>query len=197
MIGLFGGAFNPPHYGHLELARRALEEFDLERLDVLVSGDPAHKDVDCPVDIRVELSKLAFAGCRARTSRLDPYRYTIDRLRAEPPPDDAIFLMGADQYRDFPTWKEPEAVLEHVQLGVATRAGVDPPALLPGTRAASASSRSTRRRSRRATCALARGEGSRSTGSSRTPSRPRSRAGGCTVGRRYTDGAVLRGDLTA
>jgi nicotinate-nucleotide adenylyltransferase len=40
--------------------------------------------------------------------------------------------MGADQYRDFPTWKEPEAVLEHVQLGVAARAGVDRPPLLPG-----------------------------------------------------------------
>ena len=132
MIGLLGGAFNPPHYGHLELARRALEEFDLERLDVLVSGDPAHKDVDCPVDVRVELAKLAFAGLPRTNVQADPYRYTIDRLRAEPPPDDAIFLMGADQYRDFPTWKEPEAVLEHVQLGVATRAGVDRPPLLPG-----------------------------------------------------------------
>ena len=51
MIGLLGGAFNPPHNGHLELARRALDEFDLDRLDVLVSGDPAHKVVNCPVDV--------------------------------------------------------------------------------------------------------------------------------------------------
>jgi len=132
VIGLLGGAFNPPHCGHLELAQRALEEFDLERLDVLVSGDPAHKHVDCPVDVRFELSKLAFARLPRTNVQADPYRYTIDRLRAEPPPDHAIFLMGADQYRDFPTWKEPEAVLEHVQLGVATRAGVDQPQLLPG-----------------------------------------------------------------
>ena len=134
MIGLLGGAFNPPHHGHLELARRALDEFDLERLDVLVSGDPAHKDVDCPVDVRVELAKLAFAGLPRTNVQADPYRYTIDRLRAEPPPDDAIFLMGADQYRDFPTWKEPDAVLEHVQLGVATRAGVDRPPLASWSR---------------------------------------------------------------
>jgi nicotinate-nucleotide adenylyltransferase len=132
VIGLLGGAFNPPHYGHLELAQRALEEFDLERLDVLVSGDPAHKDVDCPIDVRVELAKLAFAALPRTNVQADPYRYTIDRLRAEPPLGDAIFLMGADQYRDFPTWKEPTAVLEHVQLGVATRAGVDRPPLLPG-----------------------------------------------------------------
>ena len=132
MIGLLGGAFNPPHNGHLELARRALEEFDLERLDVLVNGDPAHKHVDCPVDVRVDLAKLAFAELPRTTVQADPYRYTIDRLRAEPPPDDAIFVMGADQYRDFPTWKEPDAVLERVQLGVATRAGVERPPIAPG-----------------------------------------------------------------
>ncbi len=132
MIGLLGGAFNPPHNGHVELARRALEEFDLDRLDVLVSGDPAHKDVDSPVGVRVGLAELAFADLPGTSVRVDPYRYTIDRLRAEPPPDDAIFVMGADQYRDFPSWKEPDAVLEQVQLGVATRAGVDRPPLAPG-----------------------------------------------------------------
>lgn len=132
MIGLLGGAFNPPHHGHLELARRALDEFDLDRLEVLVSGDPAHKDVDCPVDVRVGLAELAFADLPRTSVRADPYRYTIDRLRAEPPPDDAIFLMGADQYRDFASWKEPDAVLERVQLGVATRAGVERPPLAPG-----------------------------------------------------------------
>lgn len=132
MIGLLGGAFNPPHDGHLELARRGLEEFDLERLDVLVSRDPAHKDVDCPVDVRVDLAKLAFADLPRTSVQADPYRYTIDRLRAEPLLQDAIFLMGADQYRDFPTWKEPDEVLERVQLGVATRAGIDRPPLAPG-----------------------------------------------------------------
>jgi nicotinate-nucleotide adenylyltransferase len=132
VIGLLGGAFNPPHDGHLELARRALDEFDLDRLEVLVSSDPAHKDVACPVDVRVRLAELAFADLPRTSVHADPYRYTIDRLRAEPPLDEAIFLMGADQYRDFPSWKEPDAVLERVQLGVATRAGVDRLPLAPG-----------------------------------------------------------------
>ena len=159
MTGLFGGAFNPPHLGHLELARRALEEFDLDEPQILVSGDPGHKRVECPVEERVALAKLAFADLPRTVVRADPYRYTIDLLRAEQP-DDAIFLMGADQYRDFATWKEPEAVLERVQLGVATRAGVERPRFRPSTRGASASSRSTRRRSPPATCAraLRRGE---------------------------------------
>jgi nicotinate-nucleotide adenylyltransferase len=130
MTGLFGGAFNPPHLGHYELALRALEEFDLDELQILVSGDPGHKHVECPVEERVALAKLAFADLPRTVVRADPYRYTIDLLRAEQP-DDAIFLMGADQYRDFATWKEPEAVLERVQLGVATRTGVERPPVLP------------------------------------------------------------------
>ena len=150
VIGLFGGAFNPPHNGHLELARRALEEFGLDRLDVLVSGDPAHKDVECPVDVRVALAEQAFAGL-PRASSADPYRYTIDRLRAEPPPDDAVFLMGADQYRDFATWKEPDEVLGACGSASRRARGSTGRRSLPGTRGASGSSRSTRRRSRRAT----------------------------------------------
>jgi nicotinate-nucleotide adenylyltransferase len=130
VIGLFGGAFNPPHLGHLELARRAIEEFDLDQVVVLVSGDPAHKEVECPVEVRVELAKRAFADLPNVEVRADPYRYTIDLLRVEEP-EDAIFLLGADQYRDFATWKEPEAVLERVRLGVATRASVDRPPVAP------------------------------------------------------------------
>lgn len=126
MTGLFGGAFNPPHLGHRELARRALEHFELGQLEILVSGDPAHKEVECPVEQRVALAELAFADLPRTVVRADPYRYTIDLLRAEQP-EDAIFLIGADQYRDFPTWKEPLAILELVQLGVATRAGVERP----------------------------------------------------------------------
>jgi nicotinate-nucleotide adenylyltransferase len=130
VTGLFGGAFNPPHYGHLALARGALDRFALDKLVVLVSGDPAHKPVECPVDVRVALAELAFADVPRVEIRADPYRYTIDFLRAERP-ENAIFLIGADQYRDFPTWKEPEAVLELVLLGVATRSGVEPPPVPP------------------------------------------------------------------
>jgi nicotinate-nucleotide adenylyltransferase len=130
VIGLFGGAFNPPHFGHLALARGALATFDLASLEVLVSGGPAHKPVDCPVEVRVALAELAFAGLERTVVRADPYRYTVDLLRAERPAD-AIFLVGADQYRDFDTWKDPRAVLELARLGVATRSGVERPPLRP------------------------------------------------------------------
>jgi nicotinate-nucleotide adenylyltransferase len=131
VIGLFGGAFNPPHLGHVELARRALDEFDLDKLLVLVSDDPGHKPVECPLEQRLALARAAFANLPRTDVVADPYRYTIDRLRAEPV-EDGIFLMGADQYRDFRTWKDPDEVLDRVALGVATRSGVDRAPLTQG-----------------------------------------------------------------
>jgi len=120
-IGLFGGAFDPPHDGHVALARAAKEWFALPRLVVLVSEHPGHKDVDLPADIRLELARAAFPD---EDVRLDPYPRTIDLLRGERF-DDPIFLIGADQFVDFLTWKEPEEVLELSRLGVATRPGFD------------------------------------------------------------------------
>jgi len=120
-VGLFGGAFDPPHNGHVALADCAKERFELPRLTVLVSERPGHKDVDLPAELRLELARAAFPGDDVR---LDPYPRTIDLLRGERF-DDPIFLVGADEFVDFLTWKEPEAVLELARLGVATRPGFD------------------------------------------------------------------------
>jgi nicotinate-nucleotide adenylyltransferase len=120
-IGLFGGAFDPPHDGHVALVRAAKDRFALPHLVVLVSEYPGHKDVDLPADVRLELARAAFPD---EDVRLDPYPRTIDLLRGERF-DDALFLVGADQFVDFLTWKEPEEVLELARLGVATRPGFD------------------------------------------------------------------------
>ena len=120
-IGLFGGAFDPPHDGHVALARAAKERFGVPRLVVLVSENPGHKDVDLPADVRLELARAAFP---ADDVRLDPYPRTIDLLRAERF-DDPLFLVGADEFVEFPAWKEPDAVLELARIGVATRPGFD------------------------------------------------------------------------
>lgn len=120
-IGLFGGAFDPPHAGHVALARAAKEQFELPRLTVLVAERPGHKDVELPADVRLELGRAAFPDDDVR---LDPYPRTVDLLLGERF-DDPIFLVGADQFVDFLTWKEPETVLELTRLGVATRPGFD------------------------------------------------------------------------
>jgi len=118
-VGLFGGAFDPPHLGHVAVARSAKEELDLLRLVVLVAERPAHKDVLLPAQTRLELARAAFPDDEVR---LDPYARTVDLLRAEQF-DDPVFVIGADQFADFLSWQEPNEVLELTRLAVATRPG--------------------------------------------------------------------------
>jgi nicotinate-nucleotide adenylyltransferase len=120
VIGLYGGSFDPPHRGHVELARRAKEELDLGPLRVLVSADPGHKQVGTPADVRLRLAQAAFPDDDVV---LDEHPRTIDLLRAHPEWRDPVFLIGADQFRSFLTWKEPDEVLRLARLGVATRPG--------------------------------------------------------------------------
>jgi len=119
-VGLFGGAFDPPHRGHVELVRRAKEELGLERVIVLVSAAPGHKVVETPAGIRLRLAQAAFPDDEVV---LDEHARTVDTLRAHPAWVDPVFLIGADQFCDFLSWKEPEEVLRRARLGVATRPG--------------------------------------------------------------------------
>src|SRR3954464_2152827 len=116
--GLLGGTFNPPHNGHVLLAETARKRFGLDPLRVHVSTDPPHKRVHVPVDIRLKLTTLAFP--KDIVVR-DDHPYSIDTVKGFG--DDAIFLVGADQFAQFLTWREPAEILEHVRLGVATRPG--------------------------------------------------------------------------
>ena len=119
MTVLFGGAFDPPHIGHVKVAQAAKERYRPERFVVLVSERPGHKDVKLPADARLALARAAFPGDEVR---LDPHARTIDLLRAERF-DDAVFVVGADEFCHFLSWKEPDAVLEHARLAIATRPG--------------------------------------------------------------------------
>jgi nicotinate-nucleotide adenylyltransferase len=119
VTGLLGGTFNPPHNGHLALARAAQEHFDLDDLAVLVAVRPGHKQVQLDADTRLKLARAAFPDYQVEP---DPYERTVDLLRArhwsEP-----LFLLGADPFGDFLTWKDPEGVLALARIGVATRPG--------------------------------------------------------------------------
>jgi nicotinate-nucleotide adenylyltransferase len=120
MIGLYGGSFDPPHRGHVELARRAKNELGLDRLVVLVSADPGHKHVETPADARLRLAQAAFPDDEVM---LDDHARTVDMLRAHPEWRDAVFLIGADEFADFLAWKEPNEILKLARLAVATRPG--------------------------------------------------------------------------
>ena len=116
--GLLGGTFNPPHNAHVLLAETAKERFDLDDLRVLVAANPPHKDVDVDADTRVALTKLALPN---DTVVRDDHPYSIDAVSGFG--DDAIFIVGADQFASFLTWECPDDLLEKVRLGVATRPG--------------------------------------------------------------------------
>jgi nicotinate-nucleotide adenylyltransferase len=122
-IGVLGGVFDPPHCAHVELARTAIAELGLERLLVLVVADPGHKDATTPAATRLELARLAFEDLPNVEVELDSHARTVDSLE-ERQLDDAVLVIGADEFAGFPSWKSPERVLELVRLAVATRPGV-------------------------------------------------------------------------
>jgi len=129
VVGIFGGRFDPPHLGHVALARTAVERFGIDELHVTVVADAAHKPSAATAADRLELARLAFAELDARVE-LEEHRYTVDALEAAGY-DDPIFLIGADELVALPTWKEPERLLELARLGVATRPGYAPATASP------------------------------------------------------------------
>jgi nicotinate-nucleotide adenylyltransferase len=120
VTGLFGGAFDPPHDGHVALLRTARAALDLGEAVVIVAGDPGHKRVDTPAATRLELARAAFPD---ETVVLDEHPRTIETIRAHPEWEGAIFLLGADQFAGFLDWEQPQELLRLVRLGVATRPG--------------------------------------------------------------------------
>ena len=124
-MGVFGGAFDPPHLGHVALARAGVQRFALERLLVRVVADPGHKAVSTPAAVRLELATLAFADVPYAEVALDPFPRTVDSLAALGL-EDPVFLVGADEFVSFLAWKDPDRVLELARLGVATRPGFLP-----------------------------------------------------------------------
>jgi nicotinate-nucleotide adenylyltransferase len=118
-VVLYGGAFDPPHLGHVAVADAARSRFGVERLIVLVSERPGHRTVDASAEDRLALARAAFPRDDVR---LDPHPRTVELLRALDL-DDPVFVIGADQFRHFLDWSEPGEVLERARLAVATRPG--------------------------------------------------------------------------
>ena len=121
---MYGGIFDPPHDGHVALAREAIEHFRLDRLLVRVVADPGHKEVETAPQIRLTLAEFAFAAVDEAEVSLDPFARTVEALEALDL-DDPVFLIGADELAAFPTWTRPGRVLELARLGAATRPGSD------------------------------------------------------------------------
>lgn len=130
-IGVFGGAFDPPHMGHVELAQAAVQEFALDRLVVLPTGHAWHKRrALSAAEHRIAMAKLAFAELpqavvdARETQRAGP-SYTVDTLRelqAENPQAQLYLLIGEDQARALTTWHAWEDLPKLAIICVAARA---------------------------------------------------------------------------
>lgn len=94
---------------------------------VLVTASPGHKPTVLDPATRLELARLAFGDLPDTEVRLDDHPYTVDLLRDEQFKD-AVFVLGADQWAVFDTWKEPEEILRLIPVAVAARPGQPVPA---------------------------------------------------------------------
>jgi len=131
-IGILGGSFNPPHTGHLALARHARDELGLDEVWLMPLHTPHKPAAAGPgPEQRLEMCRLATAGepgiaaCGMEVRRGGP-SYTADTLseiHASHPEAELTFVMGADTALTLPGWRDPERVLELARLAVARRAG--------------------------------------------------------------------------
>jgi len=147
-LGVLGGTFDPPHRGHLALARAAQRQLALDTVWFMPAGQPRMKpEVVTPAAARAEMAALATRGRAGfRVSRIEVDRpgvtYTVDtltQLRQQLGPDAEIYFVLSWQSLDqFPGWRQPERILELARIAAAPRPGTvapDPDGLekrLPG-----------------------------------------------------------------
>ncbi|HET8744954.1 MAG TPA: nicotinate (nicotinamide) nucleotide adenylyltransferase, partial [Ramlibacter sp.] len=145
-VGMFGGAFDPPHRAHVALARAAVQQLGLDRLHVLPTGNAWHKTRTLsPAEDRLAMTRLAFAALPAaqvdeRELRRTGATYSVDTLRelqAEYPGAQLYLLMGEDQAASFTGWHAWQEIAALAVLAVAGRGtgeGLARLRALPGVR---------------------------------------------------------------
>ena len=129
-IGVFGGAFDPPHCAHLALARAAIKQLQLDELKIIPTGFAWHKDRPLSAaEHRLEMTQLAFSGVDRvsideREIKRGGHSYTIDTLEAlqtEDPDSSFFLLIGGDQLAAFTRWHRWQDILSRATVCVAER----------------------------------------------------------------------------
>jgi nicotinate-nucleotide adenylyltransferase len=130
-IGVFGGAFDPPHNAHVALAKAALEQLGLDALYIIPTGQAWHKSRELIAPChRLAMTRLAFENIPRvvvddrELQRAGP-TFTIDTLQAlqaENPQTQLYLFIGADQFAAFRQWHRWEEILELAIICIADRA---------------------------------------------------------------------------
>lgn len=133
-IGVLGGSFDPPHWGHLQLANEAYKQLNLDTVLWMPTGHPPHKSEPTPAYHRIAMIEIAIAYqpnfliSRRDIDRPGPH-YTadlLDLMRNDYGDNTSFwFLIGQDSLRDLSDWHEPESILKYCRLGVYPRQGYE------------------------------------------------------------------------
>jgi nicotinate-nucleotide adenylyltransferase len=132
-IGIYGGTFDPVHYGHLKVAEAVLSAFALDRIFFVPAFTPPHKRKRMISSPFHRMAMLALATADSTTMFVStveleapsrPYTIeTLGRLQTELQPARLFFMMGADSFIDVTSWRDYEAILSEYDVIVATRPG--------------------------------------------------------------------------
>lgn len=133
-IGIMGGTFNPIHNGHLAIAERAREQFQLEKVLFIPSGIPYMKNLQSvlPVQTRCEMTDSAIAGkpyfelseieATDAAQGKNTYTYeTLQKLKAADSEAAYYFILGADSLYDMEQWKNPDLIFQYCTVLAAVR----------------------------------------------------------------------------
>ncbi|MBS3765925.1 nicotinate-nucleotide adenylyltransferase [Candidatus Bipolaricaulota bacterium] len=131
-VGIFGGTFDPIHKAHLEVARQAVIQMNLDKVILVPSKHPPHKNEQgiTRAELRYKMVKLAVEDKKdlevssVEIERTGP-SYTVDTLKEmDEIYEEIMFVVGADNLINIKTWKQPEELLEKCPFVVAPRGGV-------------------------------------------------------------------------
>ncbi len=136
-LGIYGGSFDPVHYGHLLLAESCREQLQLDEVWLIPAAVPPHKQslARASGKARLEMLELALAGneqlcpCGLEIDR-GGVSFTVDTLAAigeRQPGAELFLLLGGDSLHDLPTWREPKRVCELALPVVVRRGGAAAP----------------------------------------------------------------------
>jgi len=129
-FGIFGGLFDPPHIGHLIISQYVKEEFDLDKIVFLPAGKPPHKTGYSPYRHRYFMTRLAIRGnhdflVSPVEGEMLGMTYTVDVLKnlRRSFTHTLYLIIGADQWREILTWKNPTGLSRLCKFIVVPRPG--------------------------------------------------------------------------
>jgi len=130
-IGLFGGSFNPPHEGHLNLCDLSLKRLELDQIWWMVTPGNPLKDTSelAPLEERIKKCRAMISHPRIKVTAFEAkykVRFTADTLRIVQrlrPRNDFVWLMGADNLADFHRWQDWREIANMMPIAVIDRPG--------------------------------------------------------------------------